>query len=79
MAFRARRALRPALHIGIAALASLWGGKLTSDIKPAAVDKPKTIDPADTASADMTMPVAGGDTLEASRAILAELHAMHGG
>jgi hypothetical protein len=69
----------PPAHIGIAALASLWGGKLTADAKPVATDLPKTIDPNDAAFADVAMPVAGGDTMAASHAILAKLHAMHGG
>ena len=55
------------------------GGKLTADAMPVAVDWPKTIDPNDAAFVDIAMPVAGGDTLEASRVILEKLQAMQGG
>ena len=68
----------PPAHIGIAALAAAWGVKLTSQPKPKAIDKPKLIDPADAVFADVAMPVAGGDTAAASRAILEKLQAMHG-
>jgi hypothetical protein len=72
------RTFGPPAHIGIAALAASWGNKLTSDPKPKQVEKPKVIDPADAAFADVAMPVAGGDTMAASRAILEKLQAMHG-
>lgn len=69
----------PPAHIGIACLAAAWGAKITSDPKPGATGKAKVIDLSEVAMDDVPMPVAGGDTMEASRAILAKLHAMHGG
>jgi hypothetical protein len=69
----------PPTHIGIAALAAAWGAKITSDPKPIATEKPVAIDLSDGVLRDIAMPVAGGDTMAASVAVLAKLKSMNGG
>jgi hypothetical protein len=67
------------VHIGIACLAAAWGAKITSDPKPKSSPQSKPVELGGDLLADVEAPVAGGDTMAASRAILAKLQAAHGG
>ena len=67
------------VHIGIACLSAAWGNKLTKDATAKRDESATIVDLSEVDLSDVHMPVAGVDTLAASRAILAKLKAMHGG
>lgn len=68
----------PPVHIAIAHISSAYLGlKLTSEPKREKVAAP--VDLGTINLSGMPQPVAGGDTLAASMAILAKLQEMHGG
>lgn len=66
----------PPAHVAIAWFASAWGMKLTSDEEPETREElaPPPGAPSIAALAGEFTVVAGGDTLEASKAILAKIH-----
>ena len=72
----------PPVHIALAYLAPALGGKLTSDPRVERRDAPPARDLSETLTpdvmSDVIMPVAGGDTAEATLAILRKLKAMEG-
>ena len=64
-------------------LCAAWGHKITSDGAAKKGPKREVVDLSEKLTpdvmSDVQMPVSGGDTLAASRAILAKLQAMNGG
>jgi hypothetical protein len=73
----------PPVHIGLTHVAASLGVKLTAEPKPKKSEAPPARDLSETLTpdvmSDVALPVAGGDTLAASKAILEKLKAMHGG